>query len=198
MVETKRMIARARTLFAPAWLRAGVIAVALITILVAVGIRVSAPTDTSSQTLTGKPAPDFTLPVATAPTAPTAGPPSVSLAAQRGHPVLLVFFFTLCTHCQPQLRTVHTAAAPYAEHGLTTFAINSPAESYDVLASYSSRLGVEPVILRDTHAAAMNAYGVRLYPTTVLIDGQGVIRAVWSGETDAATLDHALDAVGGS
>jgi len=192
MVETKRMFGRVRTLSAPTWLKLGTIAVALVAILVAVGIRASAPTDASTQALVGKSAPDFTLPVATA---PGAMPQTVSLAAQRGHPVLLVYFFTLCTHCQPQLRTVHTAAAPYAERGLTTFAINSPAESYDVLTSYSSRLGFEPVILRDTHAAAARANAVELYPTTVLIDSQGKVRAVWTGETDTAALDQALNQV---
>ena len=192
MVESKRMLGRARTLSTPTWLKLGVIAIALVAILLAVGIRASAPTDASAQALTGKPAPDFTLPVATA---PGATPQTVSLAAQHGHPVLLVYFFTLCTHCQAQLRTVHTAAAPYTERGLTTLAINSPAESYDVLTSYSSRLGFEPVILRDTHAVAARAYAVELYPTTVLIDSQGKVRAVWTGETDVATLDQALNQV---
>jgi peroxiredoxin len=189
MVETKRIITRARAISTPTWLKAGIIAVALVAILVAVGIRVSAPTGASTRALVGKSAPDFALAVATA---PTAAPQTVSLAAQRGHPVLLVFFFTLCTHCQPQLRTVHTGAAPYTERGLTTYAINSPAESYDVLASYSARLGFDPVILRDSRATVADAYGVQLYPTTILIDGQGIVRAVWTGETDAATLDQAL------
>ena len=192
MVETKRMFGRAQTLSAPTWLKLGTIAVALVAILVAVGIRASAPTDASTQAIVGKSAPDFTLPIATA---PGAMPQTVSLAAQRGHPVLLVYFFTLCTHCQPQLRTVHTVAAPYAERGLATFAINSPAESYDVLTSYSSRLGFDPVILRDTHSTAARAYGVRLYPMAVLIDSQGKVRAVWTGETDTAELDQALNQV---
>jgi peroxiredoxin len=194
MVESKRMIARARTLSAPSWLKLGAIAVALVAALVAVGIRVSAPTDVPTQALAGKPAPNFTLPLASD---PNAAPQTASLAAQRGHPVVLVFFFTLCTHCQSQLRTVHAASALYAERGLTTFAINSPAESYDVLSSYSSRLGFEPVILRDTHATVADAYGVQMYSTTVLIDSQGIVRAVWTGETDMATLDHTLSAVVG-
>jgi peroxiredoxin len=189
MVETKSIITRARAISIPTWLKVGIIAVALITILVAVGIRVSTPNAASAHALVGKSAPDFALAVATP---PTAAPQTVALAAQRGHPVLLVFFFTLCTHCQPQLRTVHTGAAPYTERGLTTYAINSPAESYDVLASYSARLGFDPVILRDSRATVADAYGVQLYPTTILIDGQGIVRAVWTGETDAATLDQAL------
>jgi len=189
MVETKRIITRARAISLPTWLKVGIIAVALVAILVAVGIRVSTPNAASARALVGKPAPDFTLAVVTA---PTAAPQTVSLATQRGHPVLLVFFFTLCTHCQSQLRTVHTIAEPYADRGLTTYAINSPAESYDVLASYSARLGFDPVILRDSHATVADAYGVQLYPTAVLIDGQGIVRAVWTGETGAATLDQAL------
>jgi peroxiredoxin len=189
MVETKHMITRARAISAPMWLRVGLIVIALVAILVALGIRVSTPTDASTRALVGKSAPDFLLPVATP---STAAPQTVSLSAQRGRPVLLVFFFTLCTHCQPQLRTVHTVATPYAERRLTTYAINSPAESYDVLSNYSARLGFDPVILRDARATVADAYGVQLYPTTILIDGQGIVRAVWTGETDAATLDQAL------
>jgi peroxiredoxin len=189
MIETKRIITRARAISAPTWLKGGIIVIALVAILVAAGIRVSAPSSASTRELVGKSAPDFALAVATA---PTAEPRTVSLAAQRGRPVLLVFFFTLCTHCQSQLRTVHTVAAPYAERGLTIYALNAPAESYDVLTSYSARLGFDPVILRDSGATVAGAYGVRLYPATVLIDGRGIVRAVWTGETDAATLDQAL------
>jgi peroxiredoxin len=189
VIETKRIIGRARTVSAPAWLWAGVIAVALIAALLAALIHVSAPASASARALVGSPAPDFTLPVVTA---PGTAQRTVSFAAERDHPVLLVFFFTLCTHCQAQLRTVHAAATPYAGRGLVTCAINTPAESYDVLSSYSSRLGFNPTILLDRRAAVADAYGVQLYPTTVLIDGQGVVRAVWTGETDAATLDHAL------
>ena len=65
-----------------------------------------------------------------------------------------------------------------------------------MLASYSARLGFDPVILRDSRATVADAYGVQLYPTTVLIDGQGIVRAVWTGETDAATLDQALRQAG--
>jgi peroxiredoxin len=189
MVETKRMIARARALSASGWLRMAIIAVALIAILVVVGIRVSMPSDASTPALAGKPAPDFTLPIVSA---PGAIPQTVSLAGQHGHPVILVFFFTLCTHCQPQLRAVHAAAAPYAARGLETYAINSPAESYDVLSNYVMRLGFDPLILRDTRATVASAYGAQVYPTTFLIDGQGAVRGVWTGETSTATLDRAL------
>jgi peroxiredoxin len=189
MVETKHINTDARAISTPTWLKVGIITLALVAILVAVGIRVSAPTGASSRALVGKSAPDFALAIVTA---PTAAPQMISLATQRGHPVLLAFFFTLCTHCQSQLRTVHTVAAPYAERGLATYAINSPAESYDVLASYSARLGFDPVILRDARATVAGAYGVQLYPTTVLIDGRGIVRAVWTGETNAVTLEQAL------
>jgi peroxiredoxin len=189
MVETRRLVAQARVISAPAWLRIAVIAVALVAVLVVVSIRVSTPSDPSPHALVGKPAPAFTLPLVTA---PGATPQTVSLAGQRGHPVLLIFFFTLCTHCQSQLRTVHAAAAPYAERGLATYAINTPAESYDVLAHYASRLGFDPLVLRDSRETVAEAYGVQLYPTTILIDSQGIVRGVWTGETDAATLDRAL------
>jgi peroxiredoxin len=189
MVETKRIITRARAISAPTWLIVAIIVIALIAVLVAVGIRVSAPTGASTRALVGASAPEFSLPIAFA---PTAAPQMVSLAAQRGHPVLLVFFFTLCTHCQAQIRTVHAVAAPSVDRGLTIFAINTPAESYDVLASYSARLGFDPVILRDTRTTVAGAYGVQLYPTTVLIDSHGVVRAVWTGETDEAALEQAL------
>jgi peroxiredoxin len=189
MVETRRLVAQARAISVPAWLRLAVIIMALVSALVAVSIRVTPPSDAFTHALVGKPAPEFTLPVATA---PEATPQAVSLAAQRGHPVLLVFFFTLCTHCQPHLRTVHAAAAPYAERGLATYVINTPTESYDVLAHYASRLGFDPLILRDSRETVAQAYGVQLYPTTILIDSQGIVRGVWTGESDAATLDRAL------
>ena len=77
MVETKLIITRARAISISTWLKVGIIAVALVAILVAVGIRVSTPNAASARALVGKPAPDFTLAVVTA---PTAAPQTVSLA----------------------------------------------------------------------------------------------------------------------
>jgi peroxiredoxin len=78
------------------------------------------------------------------------------------------------------------------ERGVVSYAINTPAESLDVLANYSARFDFDPIILRDSRSTVAGAYGVQLYPTTVLIDGEGVVRAVWTGETDVGAIDRAL------
>lgn len=176
---------------ASGWLRAGVLAAALLALVLGVAARALAGTSQSAPALVGRLAPAWTLPVE------RAGqrlPTSVTLASERGHPVLLVFFYTLCVHCLSQVQTAAAVGRDETARGLSVLYVDSPAERPDIVAAYLDRLQIDAPVLLDADGAVAERYGVRFYPTLVLVDGGGVVRGVWLGETSTAPIERALSA----
>ncbi len=173
----------------PAWrLRVALV----LLVLLALGLGVAIQATTGAQTLdalVGHPAPAFSLP---AEAHGKAQPGSITLAAQRGHPTLLVFFYTLCTHCLGELQTVRGVVAAHAASGLVSLYIDSPAELPAIPDAYLARIGLDAPALLDRDGAVAATYGIRYYPALALLDAQGVVRASWTGETSAAALDDGL------
>jgi peroxiredoxin len=165
-----------------------VLLLALAALVLTIATRASAGTQTVDR-LIGLPAPAFTLSAAVR---GQPQPTSVSLADQHGHPVLLVFFYTLCTHCLGELQTVRDVASARAASGLQPLYIDSPAEPPAIPYAYVIRVQIDAPVLLDSGAAVATAYGVHSYPALVLVDGSGTVRAAWTGETSAAELDQGI------
>lgn len=176
-------------------LRLAVLAAALLALVLTIATRAGAPSSHAAQSLAGQPAPGFSL---ASVTGDHAGTMPVTLASQRGHPVLLVFTYTLCPHCLPETQTAAALASHERATGLRVLLVDSPAESPAIVAAYQDRVRGDTggvTVLLDRGGATARAYSVGLYPTTVLIDGQGVVRAVWTGETSEAALRAALSRI---
>lgn len=159
------------------------LASALLAILLVVAFRATAPSSMATQRQINQPATAFTLP------AEQAGvrlPAPVTFAPANGKPTLLVFFYTLCTHCLLQMQSTHAVAADFPD--LRTVYIDSPSELPNLPDLMMQRLGITDPVLLDTDGRIAARYGVAYYPALVLIDGHGAVRAIWTGETDAATL----------
>jgi len=178
------------------WIQATVAGIALLAVLLAVIIRVSGGSTTAAERLVGSPAPAFSL------QAENRGevlPGPVSLADQHGHNVLLVFMYSLCAHCLSQIDTVHELNTEGVNPSLRVLYIDSPAESPGIISAYAERLGIESprgTILLDNNGVLAQAYGVRYYPTTFLIDARGIVRQVWTGETSGDSLRSAIKLLG--
>jgi peroxiredoxin len=117
----------------------------------------------------------------------------ITLEAQRGHPALLLFTYSLCAHCPRETEAVAQLDATYRSRGLRVLYIDSPAEATDIVAAYALRVGVTAPILLDPGGRTAATYGIRAYPAAVLIGADGVVRAQWTGETGASTLRGAIE-----
>jgi hypothetical protein len=113
-------------------------------------------------------------------------PAPVTFTPATGKPTLLVFFYTLCTHCLLQMQVTHAVIAGFPE--LHTVYIDSPSELPNLPDLMMQRLAITDPVLLDADGQIAARYGIAYYPSLALIDGHGVVRAIWSGETDAATL----------
>jgi peroxiredoxin len=164
-------------------LRGGMLAAALLAIVLVVAFRATAPSPTAAQRHINQPATTFTLP---AEQAGTRLPAPVTFAPTSGKPTLLVFFYTLCTHCLLQMQSTHAVTAGFPT--LRTVYIDSPSELPNLPDLMMQRLGITDPVLLDADGQVAAHYGIDYYPALVLIDGRGIVRAIWTGETDAATL----------
>ena len=164
----------------------------LAAVALSVAVRLSAPPDGGAQRLTGRPAPALALP------AEQSGrllPSAISLAPARGHPTLIVFFFSLCPHCHTVVPAVRQLEGTYAARGLRVLYVDSPAENSGITNAYAARMGIMSPVLLDTGGKAAGRFGIRYFPGIVLVDERGIVRAAWTGETQQAALRAAVVAL---
>lgn len=168
------------------WL--AVLAIAVLAVILAILVRVTTPAPLDTARLVGRPAPSFSL------RAERDGhllPGVVTLSAQRGHPVLVVFGYSLCAHCLNGFQAARQAAASAESRGLVVLSVDSPAEDAAIINAYAQRLGLDAPVLLDPDGAVAARYGIAAYPAVILVDRTGVVRGAWSGEVSASTLETA-------
>jgi len=165
------------------------LAAALLAVGLALLVRPVAGEADGPQRLVGQQAPAFALPAAQN---GAKLPGTQTLAQHRGRPTLLVFFNTLCVHCLGEVQATQALAHSYPQ--VDVVYIDAPGEGAQITTNYLARLSFDPPVLLDTHERIAARYGVRYYPTLILVDARGVVRAAWLGETPAATLRPAISA----
>jgi peroxiredoxin len=132
------------------------------------------------------PAPDFEL--------STLSGESIQLEDYRGKIVLLNFWATWCAPCRLEMPALQSR---YEEHNgkLAVVAINN-AESPEDVQAFVDELDLSFDILLDPQAEAQRLYQVRGYPTSFLIDADGVIRTQHIGLMTEGQLDGYLKELG--
>ena len=85
----------------------------------------------------------------------------------------------------PQLRVWHDR---YSEAGLVVVGVHSPEfiweKSRDRVVAATKRLDVRYPVVMDNDGAIWNRFGVRYWPTTLLVDRKGIVRYWHIGEGD--------------
>ncbi|MFN3809151.1 MAG: TlpA family protein disulfide reductase [Roseateles asaccharophilus] len=109
--------------------------------------------------------------------------PGFELAQARGKVVLLNFWASWCEPCRSEMPSLELLAQKYEARGLQVLAVNHR-ETDAALRRFVQQMPVDLPILRDADGAVARAYGVRIFPTSVLIARDG--RAAFSviGELD--------------
>jgi thiol-disulfide isomerase/thioredoxin len=105
------------------------------------------------------------------------------LASARGRPVLLNFWASWCEPCREEMPSLERLAAQYEPQGLLVMAINFR-ETDAAVRRFLEPMAFSPTVLRDRDGAAAKAFGVRIFPSTVLIDRRGQTQSVVVGECD--------------
>lgn len=132
----------------------------------------------------GSPAPDYAAKVLDGTT--------TSLAAQRGHPLLVNVWATWCEPCRHELPVLAAVQQRTLERGLRVVALSVDREAPpDKVASVAGRFAPGLAIWHDPDDRASTLLGVSMVPTTLLFDANGVLRwrrdgVVVDGDQDLA------------
>ena len=131
--------------------------------------------DTNS--LVGKPAPQFSLPLVTGKT--------MKLSEEHGNVVLMDMWATWCPPCRASLPHLQSIAddKELADKGLKVYAVNQGENKPDVQSFMKQNNLSFPCVL-DKQTAVGNKYLVTGIPTTVIISRDGKVRNVWIGYGD--------------
>ncbi len=104
------------------------------------------------------------------------------LAALRGRAVLVNFWATWCAPCKEEMPALQTLAELEGER-LAVLAVNAH-EPLPRVRRYVQSTGLTLPVLPDPQGAITRAWGVTVFPTTVLIDTRGRPQRTITGAVD--------------
>jgi thiol-disulfide isomerase/thioredoxin len=105
------------------------------------------------------------------------------LGSARGRPVLLNFWASWCEPCRREMPSIEQLSARRQAQGLVVVAINFR-ETDGAVRRFLETTTFSLPILRDRDGGAAKAFGVRIFPSTVLIDRRGHAKSVVVGDCD--------------
>lgn len=131
-------------------------------------------------------------PVAPDRSLPRLGAPGQStLAAYRGHVVVLNFWASWCEPCRAEAPMLERAQPELARHGATVLGVTYRDTTPDAV-SFERRYGLTYPSLRDVDGKLADAYGTRALPETFVIDPRGRVASLSRGEVSPAFLARAV------
>lgn len=109
------------------------------------------------------------------------------LADLRGKVVLLNFWASWCEPCRAEMPSLQRLAAQHP-HELVVLAVNFK-ESSTTVQQFVQRTGLTLPVLTDPQGGMARAWGITIFPSTVLMDADGRVRSVLRGELDWTGTD---------
>lgn len=128
----------------------------------------------------GQPAPEFELPDLDGNT--------VALSDFRGQTVILNFWATWCAPCRIEMPELERVSADYADEGVVVLTINQE-ETAEQVRDFLDEVGLSLPALLDGDGAVGAAYGAFFLPSTVIVDGDGVVSAYHRGIISREEID---------
>lgn len=109
--------------------------------------------------------------------------PAWTMADARGQVLLLNFWASWCEPCRAEMPALELLAERHQADRLAVIAVNHR-ETDAAIRRYLAQWPITLPIVRDPDGAAARAYGVRVFPTTVVIGRDGRAAFTVVGEVD--------------
>ena len=142
-----------------------------------------------AQATPGTAAPEIDLPTLTGGQA--------KLSALKGHPVVVTFWGTWCPPCREEFPELVAVQKKYRDAGLVVLAVNQRDQELSTKAveEFAKEYSVDFPIALDARGRTRRSFRLVGLPTTVFIDGAGVVRVVHPGPITRADLAKALTTI---
>lgn len=123
-------------------------------------------------------------------------PEDLSLAALRGKVVILDFWSFCCINCLHVLEELKPLEERFGD-ALVVVGVHSPKfeheRDHEALVQATARYGVEHPVIDDPDRETWDQYGIRAWPTLVLVDPEGYAFAALPGEGNGLALERAVE-----
>ena len=148
--------------------------------------EIAAGKSLSASPAIGSPAPDFEL--------KNLAGDRIRLSEMRGTVVLINFWATWCGPCRLEMPAIQEQyERHYPELAVLAVDFDEPA---DEVQKFVDELGLTFEVLLDPRAKVQDLYRVRGYPTTYLVDTEGIVQVYQIGLMTEEQLDRYLAQVG--
>ncbi len=131
----------------------------------------------------GHPAPNFTL--------SNLDGEQVTLSDLRGQVVVLNFWATWCGPCRVEMPEFETVYGKWKGQGVVILGINV-FEDPSRVSGAAAEMGITFPILLDREGQVAQSYEILGYPTTFLIDRDGIIQGLQIGQMPGSTLEAGI------
>lgn len=131
-----------------------------------------------------QPAPDFTGISSTG--------EEVTLSALQGRVVAINFWATWCGPCRVEMPALQAASEQYSEDEFVLLAVNA-GESQQQVSRFMDDLGLTFIAIVDREEVIVDQYLVRVFPTTVWVDENGIVFAEHFGPLSEDLIQRYLD-----
>jgi thiol-disulfide isomerase/thioredoxin len=122
----------------------------------------------------------------------------LDLESLRGRIVLLDFWTLCCVNCHHVLAELRPIEEEFADV-LTVIGVHSPKFEHeknpDSVTAAMQRHGITHPVLNDPNMSTWQAYGVRAWPTLVLLDTEGNVASTFSGEGHGHAITAKIEAL---
>jgi peroxiredoxin len=131
----------------------------------------------------GSIAPDFTL--------PELDGSEITLSALRGNVVLINFWTTWCPPCRYEMPALQETYRRFKDDGFIVLAVNwTQLDEREAVAPYVQELGLSfPILLDENGQISDHLYNVIGLPTSIFVDGDGVVQEIVVGPLSLGDLD---------
>lgn len=116
---------------------------------------------------------------------------TVSLSDLRGQVVLVNFWATWCGPCRIEMPEFEAAYNEFSDDGFTILAVNNQ-ETLDEVIEFREELNVTFPMVLDESGDIQDLYAIRSYPSTILVDEDGIIINRHFGVMTASQLEAIL------
>lgn len=103
------------------------------------------------------------------------------LSDYKGQGVFLNFWGTWCKPCEKEMPAMNNQYAEYKDQGVQILAINIAQSNFEVQ-KFADQYGLDFPVVIDRTKSVMNTYNVDPLPTTILVNPEGKIERIITGE----------------
>jgi cytochrome c biogenesis protein CcmG, thiol:disulfide interchange protein DsbE len=119
---------------------------------------------------------------------------SVSLSDLRGRPVLINYWTSWCIPCKDELPALQRIYQDYQDKGLVILSINAiEQDTFEDAQQSVQNNGMTYPVLLDQGEVVWKDYQVMFFPTSFLIDSNGIIRDIVLGSTTEENFRAKID-----